>query len=124
LTTCRSKITSAGFSSNAHAKRETVQNCAEVGQFDERVWFAREIPRAAGENAALRNDAGLNLALARANCTNNCSATFLLFDHPLNWHFQPPIRLQVPERTEVEARICPISEFTTISESTTKETDK
>ena len=38
-----------------------------VGQFDLRVQFAREIPRAAGENAALRNDAGSTLAFTGAN---------------------------------------------------------
>ena len=39
-----------------------------VSQFNLRVRFAREIPRAAGENAALRNDAEVGLAFAGADC--------------------------------------------------------
>jgi hypothetical protein len=40
-----------------------------VGQFDARVRLARKIPRAAGENAARRNDTEVTLAFTGANCT-------------------------------------------------------
>ena len=50
---------------------EEVRRCCPpmsvVAQFELRVQFAGEIPRAAGENAALRNDAGADLAFTGAN---------------------------------------------------------
>jgi len=57
-----------------------------VGQFDVRVRLAHEIPRAAGENAALRNDAGVTLAFTRANCTTTPTR------QDLRAHGQPLVR--------------------------------
>jgi len=64
-------------------------NWLVVGQFDPRVPFAPEIPRAAGENAALRNDAGVSLAFTRANCTTTNWLLILL----LGILFFPPVPL-------------------------------